>query len=65
MRKLHEIRKEKNISQQELADMIGVNQGCISMYENGQRSPRLEIAAKIAAALGVTVDDLIGEKKAV
>ena len=63
MKKLREIRKKKKISQKELADLSGVYQSCISMYENGQRSPRLEIATKIASALGVTVDELIGEKK--
>ena len=37
--KLKEIRKEKNISQQELADMVGVSRNTISSLETGQYEP--------------------------
>lgn len=59
MQKLIELRKAKGWSQARLAEAIGCTAACISNYENGLRSLDLNVAARIAAALGCTVDDLI------
>ena len=53
------IRTEKNISQQELADMIGIHSTHVSRYERNMAQPSIEIAKKMAEALNVTVDTLI------
>jgi len=53
------IRVEKNISQQELADMIGIHSTHVSRYERNLALPSIEIAKKMAEALNVTVDTLI------
>lgn len=58
--KIREIRKSLNISQEELANSIGVNRATISKYESGAISPTLAILSAIAAALDVSVADLLG-----
>ena len=50
--KLKETRKEKNISQQELADMVGVSRNTISSLETGQYEP----TAKLALILSIALD---------
>lgn len=53
------IRKNKGITQAELADMLNVSQQHISAYERGVRTPGVDVAARIADALDVTVDELV------
>jgi transcriptional regulator with XRE-family HTH domain len=53
------IRVEKNISQQELADIVGIHSTHVSRYERNLAQPSVEIAKKMAEALNVTVDTLI------
>jgi transcriptional regulator with XRE-family HTH domain len=54
------IRTKKNISQQELADILNVNRSAISLYETNRKSPSRENTYKIATALGVSIDYLLG-----
>lgn len=61
MTRLREIRKHRGITQVQLAEIIGVEQSTISQWETGRAQPSLKIAAKIAAALGCKIDDLIKE----
>ena len=51
--RMRTIRAQRKISQDRLAEMIGTSKQAISRYENDQREPKLEIAQKIAEALGV------------
>lgn len=55
-------RRKANMSQQELALASGVSRISIARYESGERIPDIVTAAKIAAALGCKVDDLIKEE---
>jgi transcriptional regulator with XRE-family HTH domain len=50
----------KDVTQRELADMIGVDEVTISRYINNKRTPRLEIMISISKALNVGLDDLLG-----
>lgn len=59
---IKERRKALNMSQEELANKSGVTRVAISRYENNERKPSVFIAAKIARALGCTVDDLLVEE---
>lgn len=59
--KLREIRRERGLTQEQLSKASKVNRISIARYETGVTSPALEIAQKLAAALGVTVDELIGK----
>lgn len=56
---LKKIRSEKNISQGELADLIGIHATHISRYERNLTSPSIEALKKIANALGVPTDALV------
>lgn len=60
--KLKELRKEKGLSQKELAEKLNVTQRTISYYENSVTAPsNAEIVAKIADALNVRLDELAAD----
>ncbi|HKG97531.1 MAG TPA: helix-turn-helix transcriptional regulator [Pyrinomonadaceae bacterium] len=59
MKNLANIRREKNVSQIELAAMVGLYSSTLSRYEHGRHEPLLSTAVAIADALGCTVDDLV------
>lgn len=59
--KIKEARRNKNLTQKELAEMIGVNFSIISRYENETIVPPANRILAIADALGVSVDYLIGK----
>lgn len=54
------LRKEKGISQQELADKLCVVRQTISKWEKGLSLPDAEMLMKLAEVLGVTVNELLG-----
>lgn len=54
------LRKEKNITQEELADVFGVSYQSISRWENGACYPDMELLPIISDFFGVTVDKLLG-----
>lgn len=58
--RIRELRAEKNISQQKLADEIGVTRQAISLFEKGERDPKLETWIKLADYFGVSVGYLQG-----
>ncbi len=58
--RIKEKRKEKNLSQCELAQKVGVNQTAVGQWERGATMPSLDKAALIANALGCTIDELYG-----
>ena len=57
-------RMKKNMTQQELADKLGVNQCRISEYENNRAELALPKLVRLAEALEVTIYDLIGRDTA-
>lgn len=61
--KLKKLRKEKNLTQKQLASLIGVQNSVISFYEVGERVPSPEIIVKLATALHVSSDYLLGIEK--
>ena len=61
--RLKRYRKEKNMTQQELADALGVSNKSISRWESAGGYPDVPLLVPLARALGVSVDDLLdGEK---
>ncbi len=58
---IRKARKERGITQQELADRIGVNRATVSKYESGQISIPLAQALAIAEALDMSFYDLSPE----
>jgi transcriptional regulator with XRE-family HTH domain len=53
------VRKEADLSQEELAIMASVHRTEISLLERGVRLPRLDTLVKVAASLEVTADELL------
>lgn len=53
------LRKMNNISQEELAEKIGVSRQTMSKYETGESLPDIEKTMLIADAFGVSLDDLV------
>ena len=58
--KLKELRKEKGLSQKEIANFIGVSVSAYSNYEQGIREPSYDILIKIAKFYKVSTDFLLG-----
>lgn len=58
--RLTELRKKRGISQEVLAGHLGTKGPAIGRYERGTAKPTIEVAAKIAKVLGVSLDYLVG-----
>lgn len=62
--RLRQIRKEQNLSQDALAQILGTTKQMLSRYELNQSSPRIEQVQKYAEMLRVPVDYLLGDTEA-
>lgn len=56
--RLEEIRKQKGIKQEDLADAMGVSRQTISSLENGRYNPSVILAIKLARYFQMNVEDL-------
>lgn len=57
---IYRLRTEKNMSQGDLADALGVSRQSVSKWETGNATPDLERLVKMAKLFGVTLDELVG-----
>ena len=64
MNRLKELRKEKKLTQEELAQEIGVSKITILRWENGERQIKPEKAQQLADYFGVSVGYLLGYEEA-
>ncbi len=55
---IKDVRKEKNLTQQNLADLIGVSRNTISSIENGQFNPTAKLALILCIALDKKFEEL-------
>ena len=53
------VREAKGITQKQLADLVGVQQGAVAQWETGKTAPRFERILAIANALECKIDDLV------
>ena len=60
---LIELRKLHNMSQEELAELIGISRQTLSKYETGESLPDIEKCKMIADVFGVLLDDLVNYSK--
>lgn len=60
--RIKELRKQARLSQQTLADQIGVFRNTISNWETGYSQISLENAKNVAEYFGVTIDYLLGSE---
>ena len=51
-------RAKKNLTQEQLAELVGVTRKTINTVENGIYTPSTYLALKLSKALGVSVDEL-------
>ncbi|GAB3433057.1 helix-turn-helix domain-containing protein [Niabella aquatica] len=58
---LTQVRKRKNLSQADVGKKIGINGDAYGRYERNEVKPTIEMAVKIAQALEVSVDYLVGK----
>jgi transcriptional regulator with XRE-family HTH domain len=56
------LRKDKGLTQQQMADNIGIHVNSLKKYEAGQAQPSLDVLKKIATALNVSTDFLLFEE---
>lgn len=56
--KLKKIRKEQNLTQKSLSNMVNIHRTYYSMIENGRRNPSLKVAVSIKKALNYQYDDI-------
>lgn len=56
---IKQLRKEKHITQSDLAKIIGVTTSSVGMYETGVRNPSYEVIVKIAKYFNVSTDYLL------
>ena len=60
MNKIAELRKEKLMSQEKLAGLVGLSRTYISEIENNKKQPNVKLAIKIAESLGTNVESIFG-----
>lgn len=61
---LYRLRKEKGMTQAELADALGVTNKAVSKWETGEAMPETALLKPLARIFGVTVDELLDGKRA-
>ena len=60
--KLYELRKQKGLSQEELANRLNVSRQTISKWEVGDTTPDMEKLAAISDLFGISLDELVLDK---
>ncbi|MBZ8120544.1 MULTISPECIES: helix-turn-helix transcriptional regulator [Bacillus cereus group] len=58
MNKIPNLRKEKGITQEDLALKVGITRAYLSNLENGKYKPSLDVALRIAKILESTVEKI-------
>ena len=58
-KRLNKTRKSKNITAQQMADLLNINIRSYRAYESSDRSPSLEMLVKIADILDISIDYLL------
>ena len=56
-------RAQKDLTQKELADMVGVSRQTINAIEKGEYNPTIKLCRAICRALGKTLDELFWEEE--
>ena len=54
------IRKERKLTQEDLASFLGVTKASVSKWETGQSYPDIELLPRIATYFGMSIDELVG-----
>ena len=57
-----QLRIQNGLTQQEMADRLGISRSSIGMYENGEREPGFELLSQIADYFHVDMNHMLGKK---
>lgn len=60
MTRLKELRKKQKLTQQQVADAVGIGMQAYAYYEKEERDPSPDILCRLADFFGVTVDEILG-----
>lgn len=60
---LKEIRKKRNLSQNEVSELLNISQSNYSKYEKGSIEPNMETIIKLAKIFNVSADEILGITK--
>jgi transcriptional regulator with XRE-family HTH domain len=63
--KIIQLRKDNSLSREDLAKQVGTSSAIIGRYERNEITPSVDVAAKIAEALEVSLDYLVGNSSVV
>ncbi|MDE6724735.1 MAG: helix-turn-helix domain-containing protein, partial [Ruminiclostridium sp.] len=61
-KRLRTMREERHLTQQELANRLGIAREQVTRYETGTKIPPLLIAIQISDVLGCSLDYLVGRR---
>lgn len=60
--RLRQLRMEKHLRQEQVADLIGVTKAAVSAYENDIRQPSYDVLIRLANLYRVSIDYLLGRQ---
>ena len=60
---ISELRKEKNMTQKDLAEKLGVTDRAISKWENGRGMPEVSLMKPLCEALGISINELLSGER--
>ncbi|MBR3366318.1 MAG: helix-turn-helix transcriptional regulator [Lachnospiraceae bacterium] len=60
--KLKALRKEQDLTQDDLAEKLGISRSAVGMYEQGRREPDFEILDNAAELFNVSIGYLVGNE---
>ena len=61
--KLMELRKQRGLSQQQLAEALGLSRSAIGMYETGKREPDMDVLQLFSDYFNADMNTLVSPKK--
>lgn len=60
-KRIKKLRKQHNLSQTELAKLVGVKSNTVSTWERGTRKPDFNVLCKLSNSFGVSIEYILGE----
>ncbi len=57
-KRVQQLRKQRGLTQEDLADLVNVDRSYMGFVERGERNPTLDKIIKIAKSLGITLSEL-------
>ena len=58
---IYELRKDKNMTQKQIADLMNISDKTISKWERGLGCPDISLLPELSQILGVSIDQILSE----